>query len=352
VRTDNIGISLRLGLVLPSVLTAALLAACTQSQPVASEASVDAASASATPGGYPDPLPLNGDIDLVHDPSMVRTSDGTYLLYSTGHNLQIRTSPDRTTFTAEGSVWPDGAPWTEPFTSPNDPSILWAPDISFHDGTFYLYYSASSFGSRNSAIFLATSSTGLSGTWKNRGKVWQTREDDEYNSIDPNLVVDDTGWWLSFGSFWSGLKMIRLDPETGKQHSKDQTLYSLATRPASVDGAVEAPYIVRHGGYYYLFASFDACCQGTSSTYRTMVGRSTSVTGPYVDKDGQKMSDGGGTEVLASHGSILGPGHPAVLQDGSAWLLIYHYYFDEFNPGAARLAMNTIDWVEGWPVVR
>jgi arabinan endo-1,5-alpha-L-arabinosidase len=334
------------------VVLVSLLAACAQgSVPPAGDAS-ETASPTATLKDYPDPLPSSGDIDLVHDPSMVRTPDGGYLLYSTGQNLQIRRSDDRTTFTAAGSVWPHGAPWTEEFTSPADPSALWAPDISHHNGKFYLYYSASSFGSRKSAIFLATSRTGLSGSWTNLGKVWQTSDADDYNAIDPNLVVDDTGWWLSFGSFWSGLKMMRIDPDTGKQAAHDRKLYALAARPSSVDGAIEAPYIVRHDDHYYLFAAFDACCRGVDSTYRTMVGRSTAVTGPYVDREGTKMTDGGGTEVLASHGTILGPGHPAVLQDGSEWILIYHYYYDEFNPGAARLAMNELEWVDGWPVAR
>jgi arabinan endo-1,5-alpha-L-arabinosidase len=354
-----------LRLLVPAVVLA-LLAACAPNDAGPAVGPSDAGPSSTTPTdspsetvtatpkpkSYPDPLPLSGDINLVHDPTMIRTSDGEYLLYSTGQNLPIRTSKDRKTFTTEGSVWPEGAPWAEKFTSRTDPAALWAPDVSFHDGTYYLYYSASSFGSRNSAMFLATSRTGRSGSWKHVGKVWQTSDTDDYNAIDPNLVVDDTGWWLSFGSFWSGLKMIRIDPDTGLPSTKDKKLYALATRPSSVDGAVEAPYIVRHDGYYYLFAAFDACCRGLDSTYRTMVGRSSKVTGPYVDRTGKKMTDGGGTEILASHGSITGPGHPAVLHDEDDWLLIYHHYYDEFNPGAARLGINRLAWVDGWPVAR
>lgn len=303
------------------------------------------------PRGYPDPMAITGDVDDVHDPSMVRAPDGTYLLYSTGDNLEIRTSPDRRTWTRTGSVWPDGAPWTEPYTSATDRSALWAPDVSYHDGTFYLYYAASSFGSRHSAIFLATSTTGLTGSWQDRGLVWQTREGEAYNAIDPNLLVDDTGWWLSFGSFWSGLRMVRLDPATGKP-SGDKKLYALATRPQDVDRAIEAPYVISRDGYYYLFAAFDACCRGTSSTYRTMVGRSRTVTGPYLDRDGKAMTVGGGTEVLASHGTIIGPGHPAVLHDGADWVLVYHYYYDDRTPATGRLAMNLLDWADGWPVAR
>lgn len=321
--------------------------------PTAATSAAATTSAPAGAGGYPDPIALSGDIDAVHDPSMVRAPDGTYLLFSTGDNLQIRSSKDRTSFTRIGSVWPDGAPWTEPYTSPADRTALWAPDVSYHDGTFYLYYSASSFGSRTSAIFLATSTTGQPGSWKHLGKVWETKRDSEYNAIDPNLIVDPSGaWWMSFGSFWSGLKMIRIDPRTGKQDRKDKKLYALATRPRDVDGAVEAPYIVHRDGYFYLFAAFDACCRGTSSTYRTMVGRSKAVTGPYVDREGRAMTDGGGTELLASHGTIVGPGHPAVLRDGADWLLIYHYYYDDLTPTTGKLAINRLEWADGWPVVR
>lgn len=339
---------------LAAVVATALLAACSAPQGASAPASSSGSAAGAPAGAdaYPQPLPLSGDFVPVHDPAMVKAPDGTYLLYSTGQNLQIRSSKDRQNFTLEGPVWPKGAPWTFSFTSATDRRALWAPDISFHDGTFYLYYSASSFGSRNSAIFLATSPTGLPGTWKNVGLVWRTSERDDYNAIDPNLHVDDTGWWLSFGSFWSGLKMVKVNPATGLPIKGETRLYSLATRPRSVDGAVEAPYIVRHDDYYYLFASFDACCRGTSSTYRTMVGRSKTITGPYVDRDGTPMTEGGGTEVLSSHGDIVGPGHPAVLQDGADWLLIYHYYADDAAPATGTLAINKLEWVDGWPVAR
>lgn len=297
---------------------------------------------------YPNPGLVTGDVTGVHDPAMVRAPDGTYILISTGDYLAIRTSTDRINFRRIGSVWPNGAPWTHPFTLPSDRGSLWAPDISYRNGRYYLYYSASSFGSQNSAIFLATSPTAMPGTWTNHGIVVQTSSADNYNAIDPNLVVDATGaWWLTFGSFWSGIKMVRIDPTTGLRHSADRTLYALAQRPSNVSGAVEAPFIVYREGYYYLFVSFDFCCRGTDSTYRIMVGRATSVTGPYRDRNGVAMTSGGGTEVLASHGEIRGPGHPALLADVDGWLLIYHYY----TPGTSRLGINLIGWSGGWPAI-
>ena len=128
------------------------------------------------------------------------------------------------------------------------------------------------------------------------------------------MTVDAAGhWWLSFGSFWSGIKMIALDPRTGKPTSPDTPRYNLAQRPAP--DAIEGAYIYRHGGFYYLFASYDFCCQGLNSTYNIRVGRSRAITGPYVDQSGTPLLDDGGTTILATHGYVIGPGGQAVLRD-------------------------------------
>ncbi len=298
------------------------------------------------PSSYPNPGVVTGST-TAHDPTIVKRPDGTYLMAVTAPGVGLKTSTDRTSWRDAGVVWPNGASWTTTYT--NGDRNLWAPDISYRNGQYYLYYSASSFGSNRSAIFLATSSSGDAGTWTNRGLVIETTTSNDYNAIDGNLVVDDAGqWWLSFGSFWSGLKMIRLDSSTGLRHASDRTVHNLASRP-SAGGALEAPYIIKRGSYYYLWMAFDRCCQGAASTYRTMVGRSTSVTGPYVDRNGVALTSGGGTQVLASHGSVHGPGHPAVLRDTDGDLLVYHYYNDA---GTALLGLNLIGYDSaGWPFV-
>ncbi|MGV9376127.1 arabinan endo-1,5-alpha-L-arabinosidase [Nonomuraea sp. NPDC003707] len=295
------------------------------------------------PAAYPNPGRVTGDIG-VHDPSVVKRPDGSYLLVHTSDNITIKTSTDRTAWHNAGVVFPGGAPWTTSYTGGS--ASLWAPDISYRNGRYYLYYSASTFGSRNSAIFLATSTTGASGSWANQGMIISTTSSSNYNAIDPNLVVDAQGrWWLSFGSFWTGIKLIQLDPATGKRLGTSIT--GLAQRTGTT--AIEAPFIFRHGSYYYLWVSFDACCQGASSTYRIMVGRSTSVTGPYVDRNGVAMTSGGGTQVLAGHGSVHGPGHQAVVPDSDAEVLYYHYYADN---GAPLLGINLLGYDSaGWPFV-
>nr|UMZ45333.1 hypothetical protein [Paramyrothecium sp.] len=295
------------------------------------------------PRQYVGPGPVSGDT-FIHDPTVVKTPGGTYLAAYTGDNVQLKTSTDRTAWRNAGPVFPGGAPWTTPYTKGD--KNLWAPDISYHNGQYYLYYSASSFGSSKSAIFLATSRTGASGSWTNQGLVVESNESSGYNAIDGNLIVDAQGkWWLSFGSFWSGIKMIELSPSTGKALNKN--LVSIAARPNN-GGELEAPYIVRRGDYYYLWVSFDRCCRGADSTYRIMVGRSKSVTGPYVDRSGKSMMQGGGTQMLASHGAIHGPGHNAVFADGDGDVLVYHYYN---NAGVAQIGINLIRYDNGWPVI-
>ena len=291
---------------------------------------------------YPNPGVVTGAI-TAHDPSIVKRPTGGYLLAHTGDNIVLKTSTDRVAYTSAGAAFPNGAPWTTTYTAGG--RSLWAPDLSYRNGQYYMYYSASTFGSNRSAIFLATSATGAAGSWVHQGLVIETQTSDTFNAIDPNLIVDDQGrWWLSFGSFWSGIKLIQLDPATGRRI--DSTIRSIAGRNG---GAIEAPFMFKRGSFYYLYVSFDFCCRGASSTYRIMVGRSTSPTGPFTDRNGVAMTASGGTQILAGHGSIHGPGHQAVLADTDGDILVYHYYNDN---GTALLGINRLSYdAAGWPTV-
>ncbi|MCE7083119.1 arabinan endo-1,5-alpha-L-arabinosidase [Streptomyces sp. ST2-7A] len=291
---------------------------------------------------YPHPGVVTGATRL-HDPSAVKRPGGGYLIAHTAHHIGLKTSTDRIAFRDAGTAFPGGAPWTTPYTGGD--RNLWAPDISYRDGRYFLYYSASTFGSNRSAIFLATSTSGNSGTWNHEGLVIESRTTDNFNAIDPHLLVDDDGrWWMSFGSFWSGIKLVELNPVTGMRAGT--TVRSIASRGG---GAIEAPVIFKRGNHYFLYVSYDACCRGAQSTYRVMVGRSTSVTGPYFDRDGVPMMSGGGTEILAGHNDIHGPGHQEVFADTDADVLMYHYYA---NDGTALLGVNLLGYdARGWPYV-
>jgi arabinan endo-1,5-alpha-L-arabinosidase len=292
------------------------------------------------PPSYPNPNPVSGNTG-VHDPEVTKTANGQYLLASTGTNIPLKTSTDRSAWRNAGSALAGTPTWAHPYT--NGSNNLWAPDVTFVNGRYVMYYSASTFGSQNSAIFLATSSTGAAGSFTHQGMVISSSPSVNYNAIDPNLFIDASGqWWLTFGSFWSGIKMIRLDSNTGLRSGSE--LHSLA----SFGNGIEAPTLIRRGNFYYLFVSFDRCCQGTNSTYRIMVGRSTSLTGPYTDRNGTAMTAGGGTQVLARHGSIIGPGHQAVLEDTDGHVLFYHYY----TSSGSFLGINRVGWDSaGWPFV-
>jgi arabinan endo-1,5-alpha-L-arabinosidase len=238
-----------------------------------------------------------------------------------------------------------------------------APDISFFNGKYHLYYSLSSFGVNHSAIALATNKTldpdSPDFKWVDEGMVIRSRPDeDDFNAIDPNVVVADDGRvWLTWGSFWGGIMLRELDPHTGKPAPKNTTLHKLAARPRSgehvpppVEGAIEAPFIVRHGDDWYLFVSWDFCCRGAKSDYKVVVGRAKEVTGPYRDRDGKLMSDGGGTLILeAATDHWRGAGHPAVYREGGVDYLVFHAYSAE--TGRSQLQISTIDWHDGWPRV-
>ncbi|KAJ6620729.1 glycoside hydrolase family 43 protein [Mycena sp. CBHHK59/15] len=289
------------------------------------------------------PGKVTGNVEPVADPTMCKSSSGEYFIFSTAPGIEIRTSPDRIAWTLVGLVWPNGASWTDAYTGTTNGN-LWAPDCTVIDGIFYLYYAASSFGSQNSAIFFAKSSTGLPGSWTNEGLVTSTVTGNTYNAIDPNLFIDGSTWYLSLGSFWSGIKLETLSSSTGKPTSTSVT--SLATRTAD-SGAIEASVIYKFGSFYYLFTSWDKCCDGTSSTYNIRVGRSSSVSGPYLDASGVSLLNGGGTLVLETHDSIVGPGGQDLMTDEDGTVMVYHYY----TSAGTFLGINLLDFSSGWPVV-
>ncbi len=273
----------------------------------------------------------------------------------------IRCSKDLTTWKLCGHVFDTIPGWIHK-ESPGTED-LWAPDISYYQGEYRLYYAYSLFGKNTSGIALATNKTldpkRPDYKWVDKGLVLRSVASDDFNAIDPNFIVDkQRRSWLAFGSFWSGIKMRRLDTE-GKLSSEDAQLYSLAAREKPANAApakpglpadwqaVEAPFIAEHGTYYYLFVSWDLCCRGVKSTYHTMVGRSKQITGPYVDRNGKPMMQGGGTEVLQANQVWLGPGGESILLGKPEDLLVFHAY--DAKTGKPALQISTIDWGSGWP---
>jgi arabinan endo-1,5-alpha-L-arabinosidase len=304
---------------------------------------------------WPQAFQLDGDIRQVHDPTIIKEGQ-TYYLFSTRAGISIRCSTDLIRWRLCGDVFAHLPEWAVK----DVPGLrgLWAPDVSYFNGKFHLYYSASTFGSNRSSIGLATTQTldqaSANYRWVDHGKVIGSYSSDDWNAIDPNVVLDEKNEpWLSFGSFWGGIKLRKLDHATGKLSSADQTLYALASRPrtAELPGAIEAPVIVRKHSYYYLFVSFDICCRGKDSTYNIRVGRARHLNGPFIDRSGKLMMEGGGTLVVAGKGRWAGPGHCAVLQDKDGETLVYHAYDTEWR-GIPTLQLARLLWdQEGWPII-
>jgi arabinan endo-1,5-alpha-L-arabinosidase len=218
---------------------------------------------------------------------------------------------------------------------------VWAPDVQLFNGRVWLYYSISTFGSNTSAIGLASkASLSASGGWRDDGLVIRSISSNNYNAIDPNLAIDAAGQpWLAFGSFWTGIKLTRIDPATMKPTG---SLASLASR----SGGIEAPVIVYRGPYYYLFVSIDRCCNGVNSTYKITYGRATSITGPYVDKNGTSMLNGGGTLLESGSERWRGPGG----QDVHGTSVLARHAYDATANGAPKLLINDLFWDSaGWP---
>ncbi len=295
---------------------------------------------------------LRGDL-AAHDPALVKGGGGKdWYVFGTGEpskgggTIQIRSSKDGRNWTYAGTVWDKIPSWiTEAVPGANN---LWAPEVYQHDGTYYLYYSASTWGRNNSVIALATNTT-LDPTdpaynWVDAGQVIRSAPASNFNAIDPGIVEDADGTpWMAFGSYWSGIQMVQLEWPSGKR-SADKTRLQLADREVAPN-AIEAPYIVPHEGWYYLFTSWGQCCQGAKSDYKIVVGRSRSVNGGYVDRDGRNLLDGGGTVLQASTGSHIGPGGQSVSKE----IIAYHYY-DAKAKGAPTLGLQRVSWAEdGWP---
>ena len=314
----------------------------------------DSAIATPTPSSAsavsPDPI--------AHDPTMIKQG-AYYYVFITGdsgmHNtyLPMKRSKDLIHWQELGPVFSTPPPWIVD-TLGITPHDFWAPDVNYFNGKYYLYYAASQFGVNNSVIALATNTTLDPASphyhWVDQGLVLRSVPGDTFNAIDPNVTFDKHGVpRLSYGSFWAGILMRQMDATTGKLSTRDTSIYPLVDRQWPPN-AVEGPSIVRHGQYYYLFASFDFCCRGADSEYRTVVGRSTNITGPYVDESGQPMLNGGGTELLRSYNEFAGPGGGDVYVDGKTDWFVHHYY-DVDDNGVPKLSVRKLQWSNGWPTV-
>jgi arabinan endo-1,5-alpha-L-arabinosidase len=298
----------------------------------------------------------------IHDPVMAKEGD-TFYLFSTGPGITLYSSTDMTNWRARGRVFPGEPAWAKEVASTFNGHI-WAPDIVHHGGKFFLYYSVSAFGKNTSAIGVTVNKTldpdSPDYKWEDHGIVIRSVPNrDMWNAIDPNIIIDEDGTpWMSFGSFWGGLKLVKLAPDLLRV-AEPQEWHSIAKRDRSVlvndevaaPAEIEAPFIFRKGDHYYLFISWDKCCRGKDSTYKMLVGRSKDVRGPYLDKEGKSLAEGAGTLLLAGTPEWAGVGHNSTYTFDGKDYLVFHAYETADN-GLQKLKIAELKWDDaGWPVV-
>ncbi len=304
----------------------------------------------------------------VHDPVMIR-QDSTYYLFHTGWGIGVWSSSDMKSWKREKPVFTEAPQWAVDDV-PTFRGHIWAPDISYHNGQYYLYYSVSAFGKNSSCIGLVTNKTlhpeDPAYEWVDHGAViCSTPGKDNWNAIDPNLIFDEEGQpFLFYGSFWDGLQMVHLSDDLTTPYPGEQPL-TIASRkltrspdnPPAIDNnpvdaggnAIEAPFVVRRGDYYYLFASIDYCCKGVESSYKMIYGRSDKIEGPYYDKEGKELLFGGGTILMQGDERWHGVGHNAVVNSCGNDYLLFHGY-DARDEGRSKLRIMRLSWTEEqWP---
>src|SRR6478736_8196916 len=288
---------------------------------------------------------------VTRDPSSIVKSKDAYWVFYTGRGVPSYYSKDLVKWERGPAVFATAPEWIAKTVPENRNMSYWAPDIIKLGDRYLLYYSVSTMGKMTSAIGLATNPTldpnDPAYQWTDQGVVVQTRDGSGHNAIDPAIFHDKDGsLWMTYGSYWSGIKLIQLDPLTGKRLAPDSPLYALA-----FNDSIEASYLCRHDDYYYLFVNWGSCCQGPKSTYNIRIGRSKTITGPYVDKAGGNLLNSGGSVFLATtNGPLIGPGHAGTLNAlGKEW------FTSDFEgalqmDGKATLAIMPLSWnTDGWP---
>ena len=286
----------------------------------------------------------------VPDPTVIRADDGYFYLYGTEntHNLPIYQSKDMVNWKFVGTAFTDK---TRPKWDGNH--SLWAPEIRYINGKYVLYYSWAKWGVEWESNVGVAVSDSPKGPFVDKGCVIDANapEVNVQNSIDQFFYEEKGKKYMFWGSF-RGLYVTELtDDGLSVKRNADG---SLALRKQVAGNAFEAVNIYKKGKYYYMFASVGSCCEGAKSTYKTVVGRSKDLLGPYVDKEGKPMLENGYTVVIEGNEDWAGPGHNAIITKDDSnheWIIYHGYKRDKADEGRVVL-MDRLQWEDGWPMVK
>ncbi len=279
------------------------------------------------------------------DVSAIQADDGTYYVYSTDNPqdiVPIASCDDLVSWSYIGQALNSYPNWRS-----NPDAGVWAPDINYYNGQYYLYYSYSTWGSQNNpGIGLATSTT-PEGPFTDQGPVFRAQDLGMTNAIDSEFRVVDGTPYMIWGS-WYGIYGVELTSD-GRNYVPGTTFHLAGDRR-------EGPMIVEENGYYYLFYSTGKCCEGANSTYEVEVGRAETFQGPYYNQNGTDLRDlnthRSGVAVLSGTNQFIGTGHNGAIKDDAGdWWMLYHVEATASRE-ARQLMIDRIRWDDNdWPVI-
>jgi arabinan endo-1,5-alpha-L-arabinosidase len=286
----------------------------------------------------------------IHDPSTIILHDGKYYVYGTGAGLPISVSDDGWTWRRAGTLMqglPGGRPGAEVLARGGNNT--WAPDLMRVGDKYFVYYSAPGTQPKSAIGLLIGKTLDPNSTdykWEDGGPVVWSDGVEDSNAIDPGVFRDPTNGslWLTYGSYFGYIRLVELDPKTGKRLHPE-------TKPVNIAINSEASIMIYRDSWYYLLVTHGSCCAGANSSYNIRMGRSRKVTGPFVDNMGIDMLQGGGKLFLGSGGRYVGPGHFGLLDlgDGVQKFSI-HFEADLDRAGISVLDIRPLLWWDGWPV--
>ncbi|KAL2811595.1 Arabinan endo-1,5-alpha-L-arabinosidase C [Aspergillus granulosus] len=314
------------------------------------------AAASLVHAQYPAPGGCTGDC-WGHDPGFqVRRSDGRYFRFSTGGGIRIHSAPSLTgPWQAVGDALPNGSIVNHPGNN-----NLWAPDVHYDSGRnrYYMYYSVSTLGSRDSVIGIASSPNLTPGSWTDHGGLFRSVANGPFNAIDANFATIGGESIITFGSYWNGIHQVPLDGPLAltANAAARQVAYN-----STGHHSIEAGFVISRDSWYYLFFSSGRAggyadgLPAQGEEYRIVVCRSRTGRGGFVDRDGRScLTNNGGTTVLASHGNVYGPGGQGLFEDSErGWVLYYHYANPTIGLETSQyqFGWNALKWSDGWPSI-
>ena len=270
----------------------------------------------------------------IHDPSTLAECDGKYYTFGTGSG---------------GLITEDGWSWKSGAVRPGGGA---APDVLKIGDRYLVIYGATGGGlggGHNGRILTMWNKTldPQSPDFKYSDPIEVAASDglEDNDAIDPGLLLDPTTGrlWVSYGTYFGNIRLIELDPKTGERIKGNE--------PLDIAIDCEATDLLYRNGWYYLLGTHGTCCDGVNSTYNIVVGRSRSLTGPYIDNVGRDMFHGGGKMVIAASDRVVGPGHfgRTVIDEGVE-VMSCHYEADFDQSGRSVLGLRPLLWKNDWPV--